>query len=382
MPLTAIVAATLLLTSAQADQGGSQARPTNPYEAIIDRFSMMGKFNGLVLIQQGPRRIFATARGIADFETNRKLTLDTAVHISNITMQMTAALVLQLVGEGRIGLDEPIATYLPWFTRKMAERITIRFLLTHSAGLNNMDTALPKNSDGIGGIYLQRDPSLFTPRAMVEKYGMGSLSFEVGNTFKENNMDFIVLGAVLEAVSGKPYSELLKSRILKPLKMKNTSYVTTESLPPAAAKSSIAVGKNFMALPQLVAANLGPAGAVVSTLEDLLRWSEGLQSGTVIPKSAFAMMIKPDFKFGYTAFGCASYPVEAGGRLFNVVDRRGSFYASQSSLLMIPVEKLTIIVLATTDTSDLGSVYTRRGIVFNLLEAWASTTTSIAKKSP
>jgi CubicO group peptidase (beta-lactamase class C family) len=125
-------------------------------------------------------------------------------------------LIMQLVEEGKVKLDGKLSDYLPDYRKETGQRVTIHHLLTHTSGIPSY-TSIPGFIQN-----LSREPYIVD--AFVKKYASGDLQFEPGSKYTYNNSGYFLLGAIIEKVTGKPYEQVLKEKILDPLEMRDTGY--------------------------------------------------------------------------------------------------------------------------------------------------------------
>jgi len=209
--------------------------------------------------------------------------------IGSITKTFVATAVLQLVGEGRLELDEPVARRLPGFLAA-GEQITLRHLLNHTSGLPEYaaDPAL------FAGIAENR---VWDPRELVTMAEMQPPLFEPGSAWAYSNTNYIVAGLLVEAVSGRPLARELDRRIFSPLRLRQTSfpaatallggyhargYVTTEVFPTADGQPLDVTGYN--------PSHAWAAGAIVSNAADLATFLKALLSGQLLPPALLQEM--------------------------------------------------------------------------------------------
>ena len=143
-------------------------------------------------------------------------TPDTKFRLGSITKQFTATLIMQLVEEGKVKLDGKLSDYLLDYRKDIGEKVTVHQLLNHTSGIPSY-TALP-------GFFSDVSRNPYSVADFVKKYASNNLEFEPGSKFSYNNSGYFLLGAIVEKVTGKPYEQVLKEKILDPLGMKNTGY--------------------------------------------------------------------------------------------------------------------------------------------------------------
>jgi CubicO group peptidase (beta-lactamase class C family) len=167
-------------------------------------------------VAENGKVIFKKGYGMANMEWNIPVETDTKFRLGSITKQFTSMLILQLVQEGKIKLEGKLTDYLPDYRKDTGDRITIHHLLNHTSGIPSY-TGLPNFFQEIS-----RNP--YSVSDFVKKFASGDLEFEPGGKWNYNNSGYFLLGAIVERVTGKPYEQALKERILDPVGMKNTGY--------------------------------------------------------------------------------------------------------------------------------------------------------------
>jgi D-alanyl-D-alanine carboxypeptidase len=202
--------------------------------------------------------------------------LDTPWNVGSITKTFVAVVVLQLADEGRIDLDAGIVQYFP--TLKDADRITPRELLQHTSGLNDYSYQPPVLSDA------HRHWTADEMLAVAEAAGRVG---EPGGAFHYSNTNYIVLGEIIEKVTGHPWDQEVRTRITEPLGMDHTDLITGQLASPAFAPSNGAfIDASNAQDPSLG----GAAGAIESNTSDLMRYITALEDGTLLsPESQQAM---------------------------------------------------------------------------------------------
>jgi D-alanyl-D-alanine carboxypeptidase len=226
-----------------------------------------------VIVAQEGRVLLRKAYGLANVELGVAATPEHAFRIGSMTNQATAVAILLLAEQGALNLDDDITKHLPEWPAH-GERITIEHLLTHTSGIPN-HTNLPESST-----LLRRDTSLPDLLAMFRD---AQLEFAPGTDWRYNDAGYLLLGAIIERVSGMGYAEFLRSRLFEPLGMRDTYYDGAEVILPRRvsghAPSAAGVLHNAayssMTLPYA-------AGALVSTVDDQLRWQRAIAAGELL----------------------------------------------------------------------------------------------------
>lgn len=186
------------------------ARPLGADNPIVEAFVKEQGFNGVVMMGQAGKPTYARAFGMADIEAAKPATVDTVYAIASISKWLTATTVLKLVEAGRLSLDAPITTYLPDYRKDTGAKVTLRRLLSNASGVPNGFTPTAK-----------ADPNLVKTRLStaeaLKRFCEGDLVFEPGTRFDYAFTNFIMVLAVVEAVTGLPFQAAVREITLSPL---------------------------------------------------------------------------------------------------------------------------------------------------------------------
>src|SRR5688572_12291329 len=203
------IVAFLTATSALAQQS------VQKIDGLLKQYNEYGQLNGSVLVAENGKIIYKKGYGMANMEWAIPNQPDTKFRIASITKQFTAALILQLVEEGKIKLDGKITDYLTDYRKDTGDKVTIHQLLNHTSGIPD---------------YKNVTSNPYSAVDFVKKHVSGDLEFEPGSKYKYNNGGYSILGAIIEKVTGKSYETVLQERILKPLGMTNSGYAHHSTL--------------------------------------------------------------------------------------------------------------------------------------------------------
>src|SRR5579871_413050 len=236
--------------------------------AKLDQDAAADHFSGAVLLAKDGKPIFTGAYGLADREKKSPNKLGTRFRIGSMNKMFTATAILQLVQAGKIQLTDPLGKYLTDYPNKnVASKVTIHHLLTHTGG----------TGDFFGPEFDAHRLELRELKDYVKLYGTRDLAFAPGSQWEYSNYGFLLLGLVIEKVSGESYYDYVRDNIFKPAGM-----ISTDSLPEgeAVADRSIGYTKEESDTWQPNTNTLPPrgtsAGGGYSTVEDLLRFATAL----------------------------------------------------------------------------------------------------------
>ena len=330
------------ILSLSACQGGGQAAKISE---IVEAYVESGDIHGSVLVAEGGEVIYEQAFGTADLEWNIPNTVDTRYRIYSMSKQFTALLVMQLVEAGKIDLNQPISTYLPYYRKDVSEKVTVHHLLTHTHGIAEHRERLP--------IFLVPEPT----REAVEKYFSNELNFEPGSQWRYSGLlGYILLGAIIESVTGMPYEQVLQERILDPTGMTNTVYLDHRQLIPNRAADYTRTERGIEHRIQAYPMRADGASGIVSTVRDLLLWDQALYSNTLLAKPYQEEIFTPHatqhapYYYGY---GWYIADLEFGD------EEQRIYYHSGGGCCMIfrlPADRQTVIILGNLRSDKLFNI--------------------------
>ena len=354
----------LLLTACAA--APAFAQPTAAPDSLTARLDRLvgaahaaGTFDGVVLVGRGDRVVYERAAGLADRSWSVPNTPETRFPWASVTKQVTATVVLQLVGEGRIGLDTPVGDVVPGLRAEHAGRIRIRHLLTNSSGLPDPDTAFV--------FTLAPDSTLRTLTAAALR---ADLAFEPGSTFRYNNLDFMLLGQAVEAITGQTLARAFQERVFGPAGMAGTVLLDDSRVEPRLATASLALGEGrFGPAPPVRLATFGASGGLAGPIGDLFRFDRALLDGRLLAPALRDSMFTADPALGFVALSVWTYGFDAGGRTVRLVERQGWIGGHRALNLLAPDDDTVLIVLANTDAPDISQTYVGRGFSASLVRA-------------
>jgi CubicO group peptidase (beta-lactamase class C family) len=325
----------------------------NRLSRYIDSITAAIKFNGTILIEKKNKIIFSKSMGFANLEWRVPGTVETKYKVASITKFFTSVLIMQLVEEGKIALDNPIPAYIPNY--KGERSITIRQLLNHTSGMKNIDTISSVESAVRNGVPLYQKPR--SPKELLEDFCSEPVEAVPGSAFNYNNADYIVLGAIIEAVTGRPYGAILQERILTPLQMRNSGLLSQHILIDQLASSYFIRDDLKKMVPDLPAywENWYAAGAMYSTSADLLKFSKAVFGGKLLKQASLdSMFVSGKGEYGFGVWVYNAYEMDK--KYYTIVKRPGQIMGAQSMLFHVLETGLTIIILSNTGFIDIDSM--------------------------
>ena len=269
--------------------------------AKLEQASAADEFSGAVIIAKNQKPIFSGAYGMAEREKKIPNTADTKFRIGSMNKMFTATATMQLVQAGKIELDKPFGTYLTDYPNKeMASSVTIQQLLTHTGG----------TGDIFGPDFEKNRLELKTLQDYVNLYGARGVKFPPGSKWEYSNYGFLLLGVIVQRVSGQDYYEYVREHIFKPAGMNST-----DSLPENVTVANRSVGylkedpaKDWQANTETLPYRGTSAGGGYSTVGDLLAFANALENYKLLDEKHTNLMMtgKVDtpggkkYAFGFT----------------------------------------------------------------------------------
>jgi D-alanyl-D-alanine carboxypeptidase len=297
-------------------------------DAFVSAFVNQGKFMGSVLVAKDGKPVFRKGYGFANLEWDIPNTPDTKFRIGSITKQFTAMAILQLVEAGKLSLEDPVKKY---YSEAPAawEKITIHHLLTHTSGIPSY-TSLPNFFRDKA-----RDP--MKPAEIVKLTQDKPLEFEPGEKMVYNNTGYVLLGHVIEKVSGGDYGAYMRKNIFEPLGMKDSGYDEHKIV---IKKRASGYSPDRTNAPYLDMTLPHAAGALYSTVDDLLIWDQALYAGKLISKESYEKMFTPvknDYAYGWVVR-------TSGGR--KEIAHGGGIHGFNTAFIRFSDDRVTVAVFA------------------------------------
>ncbi len=316
------------------------AAPTDELGSALDSYLQRAAafgFNGTFLVAKDGRVIVHDGYGLADREHGTAVSTETVFDIGSITKQFTAAAILRLEERGRLRVEDSIGRF---FSDVPADKrpITLHHLLTHTSGLIG----------DLGGDYQ------VMPRDSLVRLALASdLQWAPGTRYDYSNLGYSLLGAIVEIASGQPYERFLHDQLLRPAGMQKTGYRIPQWAPHELAVGYRGDQRWGTPLDHEWAAdgpwwNLRANGGILSTMDDLYRWHQALDSDVVLSTESRARMFAPHVAedeegSSHYGYGWAIFTTPRGTRLIAHNGGNGYFFAD----LLRYVDERVVIIMAT-----------------------------------
>jgi D-alanyl-D-alanine carboxypeptidase len=322
-----------LMVTGRPTPADSQATSTAEVvhaDSILRTYASDGRFSGAVLVARDGVPVYRGAFGLANREWGIANVADARFRIGSVTKSFTAAAILQLVERGKISLDAPATTYykLPvaW------SGVTVRQLLSHSSGV-------PSYTD-LDGFFGRESRLDHTPDELVGLTAQKQLDFPPGSKFSYDNSGYIILGAIIERVSGLTYADYVTQHLLVPLGMSSTGY-DVDGVVLSKRASGYEAGGGTLRNASFISMTVPyAAGGLYSSVDDLNRWCKALATDAVLSKASELAMFTDQghgYGFGWFVEPRTRHPhIYHGGEINGFVSR----------VDMYPADKLTVVVLA------------------------------------
>jgi CubicO group peptidase (beta-lactamase class C family) len=316
------------------------AQPAAPdvarMEQLIQARVADKSFMGAVLVARGDQVILSKGYGSANLEWNVPNTPATKFRLGSVTKQFTAAAILLLAERGKLALEDPVKKHWPDAPAAW-DRITIYHLLTHTSGIPNF-TNYPE--------YMKTWK--FVPTTAEKTIGYfrdKPLDFAPGERMNYSNSGYVVLGFLVERLSGQSYADFLRDNIFKPLGMNDSGYDVNAAILPNRAAGYVPGPGGLTNAAYVDMTIPGGAGGLYSTTGDLLRWTQGLFGGRLLKPDSLVKMTTPN-KNTY-AFGLVVNTV--GGR--RIIQHNGGIEGFNTYLAYYPDSRITVAVLGNVNGS-------------------------------
>jgi CubicO group peptidase (beta-lactamase class C family) len=294
-----------------------------------------------IIVVKNGQVIFRGGYGTANMELQVPLRPEMVFRLASVTKQFTAVAVMMLVDEGRLKLDDPLTKFFPDYPS--GDKITILNLLTHTSGI----------PDYINKIWPARIAEGFDPDGLVELFKHDPLLSEPGAKEEYSNANYVLLGDIIEKVSGQPYGKFLNERIFQPLGMTHTGYERNQELVSGRVSGYLQKDGRYLNAAFLHMSQLYAAGGLDSTVDDLARWDAAIDAGKLLKPASWARVFSPmklsngemsDYAFGWVV---SQFQGES------VVSHAGGMPGFRSYVMRIPGQHVYIALLSNDESAEI-----------------------------
>jgi teichoic acid D-alanine hydrolase len=317
---------------------------TTRYDEVLNYYSAKKNFNGVALVATNGEIDYLNAIGISNRQSGTTLNSKSKFKIASITKTFTAVLILQLYEQGKINLKIPFGKYFPTYKGEAKNKVTIEHLLTYSSGIPNSAEKLEMKSYQLP----------ISVDQYIDKYCSGKLETIPGTKSNYSNTEYIILHKIIENITKKSFELVLQENILNLLKMENTSLLHSKDIV-IGLTNSYSINdstKEVSSDEPYFIENFFGAGAMYSTVEDLLKFDFGIFNYKLLNKANTALMITPNKKLNGVALGVW---YADGYGTFNkpFIYRTGGILGSCSNWIHTIDDKKSIIVFNNTNATNL-----------------------------
>jgi D-alanyl-D-alanine carboxypeptidase len=290
-----------------------------------------------VIVTDHGKVVYERGRGLADIAAKKPITPATVFRLGSITKQFASATLLQLAQEGKLSLDDPLSKFIPDYPQPGASA-TVRQLLSHTSGIQDY-TEIP------GWMVEANTNKAYTTEQLIEVFKDKPAQFKPGAQWSYDNSGYILVGAIIEKVTGNPWYQAVNERIAGPLHLTTLRYGVEEpSITNMAVGYEPAGEGKFKAAQKINMSVPGAAGALVGTVGDLAAWANALHHGKVLDAASYKAMTSKtktaDGKLNSYGFGMAVDEI----RGHPTIGHDGGIFGFVTSSIYVPEQDVFVAV--------------------------------------
>ena len=304
-------------------------------DEIINQVIKENSPGAAVLVSQNGGIIYQKGFGYASLEHHVPVTVDTKFRIGSITKQFTSSAILKLQEEGKLSVNDKLSKYIPDYPR--GDEVTIYHLLTHTSGIHNF-TNKPD--------FLNYQTVSIKLEALVNSFKNDEFDFNPGEKWSYSNSGYVLLGYIIEKVTGGFYGDYLKDKFFTPLGMNDTDVYQYGPILKHEAFGYMYVDGKLQKAHNWEGSCVAGAGSIYSTVGDMCRWNEALFNGRMLSEESLKLAFTPvklkGEKQPTSGYGCGWAIGEYCG--LNEIEHEGGHDGFNSFLLRFPDLNSTIVV--------------------------------------
>jgi CubicO group peptidase (beta-lactamase class C family) len=323
------------LTASMDKVAGDVYKPDVPGAAII-------------VVKDG-RVIFRKGYGLANLELNVPIRPEMVFRLASITKQFTAAAVMMLVEQGKLSLQDDITKFFPDYPTG-GKKVTVENLLTHTSGIK----------DYLEKLWPGRMREDFRPERLIDLFKNDGLEFEPGTKESYSNSNYVLLGVIIEKLSGKEYGRFIEENIFKPLGMKHSYYERVQEIIPDRVYGYARVGEGFVNAAYVSTVQLYAAGGLCSSVDDLALWDAANYSDKLLKRTSWERLFTP-YKLANgeaSAYASGWAISQFEGRA--VASHTGGIPGFTTYVLRMPEDHVYVAVLSNDRTAEVQPEYVAR----------------------
>ncbi len=300
----------------------------------------VGQPGAAALIAKDGKVIYRKAFGSADLELNVPMKPENVFELGSITKQFTAVAILMLMEQGKLHLEDTITRFIPDYPTH-GKKITIHQLLNHTSGIKSY-------TDMASFEKLARTD--MSPTELIAVFKNEPMDFDPGEKWHYNNSGYILLGSIIEKASGQSYASFIQEHIFNKLGMVHSYYGSKSTLIPNRAHGYQPTKDGFANADYLSMSLPYAAGSLMSTVDDMLLWSQAIHNNTLITaaskQKAFSNYTLNNGDLDYYGYGWA--PNEING--IPTIEHGGGIFGYTTMGIYAPAQNLYAIVLTNTSS--------------------------------
>lgn len=306
--------------------------------ARLDAEFEAGRFSGAVLVAHGDDLVYANAFGMADLGSGRANTLDTPINLGSINKMFTAIAIAQLQAAGKLDWHDTVGRHLPDFPNKtIRDRVTIHQLLTHTSGVGSYWNEA----------HDARKDELDSQQAFLDTFIDQPLLFEPGQGIEYSNGGPVILGLIIEALSGSDYYEYVREHIYQPAGMRNADHYRRDNLDAGFAAGYVMTDEGWRDNRQDLSVRGSAAGGGYASARDLHAFSRALMNERLLTRAQLDVLWEAHIQPGPIGYGYLFSVGNTSGRRW--IGHNGGAPGISAEFLYYPDDGLVIIVLANQD---------------------------------
>lgn len=308
---------------------------------LVNVYARQYNFNGTILVINKGQVVISKGYGMKNVKDSSYNDVNTIYQMGSVTKQFTAALILQLEEQKKLSVKDKLSKYFPEL--RWADSITIENLLTHTSGIFNY------TNDGKFMATEATKPA--TPEKIIALFKDKPLDFKPGSQYTYSNSGYMLLGYIIEKVTGKTYEQVMRERILTPLGMTHSGFDFTH-LKEEDKAAGYTTYKEQLKIPALIVDSSVSfaAGSLYSTVNDMWAWHKGLMKNATIKAASLERAYTPfHHKYGY------GWEIDSvyGKRL---VQHGGGIFGFNTLFTRIPADDCCVILLSNMNTGSLEAI--------------------------
>jgi CubicO group peptidase (beta-lactamase class C family) len=320
----------------------------NKIHELMSTYEAYGKFSGAVLVVGKGKVLYKNGFGLANREWEIPNTTNTKFRLASVTKQFTSMLIMQLVEAGALDLSSPISKWLPDFPKEKGDKITLHQLMTHSSGLPNYTA--------ING-YRQIERDFHRPQEIIDLVIDKPLDFEPGSQVSYSNTGYVVLGLILETISGEKYDDLVLEKIFEPLEMNDSGFDRPNRIIKNRADGYTKNwGEHYNAY-FMDCSIAFAAGGLYSTVDDMAKWDKALYTNDLLSEKYREMIFTKHIQEGnsYAGYGwfIGSTALGNSGEEVATVQHSGGINGFRSIITRMPGDGSCIVLLSNFEFAPL-----------------------------